>query len=81
MEFFPNGVMLLSNALTLTEMYGFSPECFLKCVFKCTLCERALKHWLQEKGLSPECALKCFFKVPPSGNSLGHSMQGNGFSP
>ena len=29
---------------------GFSPECVLKCAFKCCLCEKVLGHCLQENG-------------------------------
>ena len=39
--------MVWKVTLTLTEEYGFSPECFVKCIFNCPPCEKALGHFLQ----------------------------------
>ena len=61
----------------ITRKY-FSPECILKCLFRCPPSEKAFEHLLQRNGV-----LKCIFKYPTyeSEKSLGQLLQGNGFSP
>ena len=73
--------MVWKVTLTLTERYGFSPECFVKCIFNCPPCEKALGHSLQGNVFSPKFVLQWFFKLQASEKVIGHWLQTNVFSP
>ena len=80
--------MVWKVTLTLTERYGFSPECFVKCIFNCSpVILQTTSFWESHRTLiankcfsSPECIHKCVFKCPLFKKSLGHWLQGNNFS-
>ena len=71
--------MVWKVTLTLTERYGFSPECFVKCIFNCPPCEKALGHSLQGHVFSPQFVLQWFFKLQASEKVIGHWLQTNVF--
>ena len=46
------------------HLFGFSPVCVFKCLFKSPAQREALSHWLHLFDFSPLCFFKCCLKLP-----------------
>jgi len=58
------------------HLYGFSPVCVLKCVFKLKYNEKFFPHISHLWGFSPECTNECLLSFELSVNFLPQPSTG-----